>query len=256
MIRFQLDTASPLAQTGFSLVEMSVVLVVIGLLSWAAFSGYETVVAQQAYARGKEEAVHLQSMVRSFALRHGRLPCPAANPDGYETLTADVCADGVNLGWFPYVSVGLELPEDSLLARYSVFRAGNATAADDADLAVVKERTADAVGAASYQDVGDLIVALNNAAGLPFSAARTYLTGDAGATGAIDCAVNQMTAAAYWVVVPLQDRDNDAHRLDTPHALNSVCAASPAAPLRINSDDVVMADSPTQLAGWLRANLP
>lgn len=72
------------------------------------------------------------------------------------------------MGWFPYVSVGLELPADRLRARYSVFRAANATAAQDAaDLAVAKERTVDAAGSATFLDVTDLIAALNNAATLP-----------------------------------------------------------------------------------------
>jgi hypothetical protein len=38
--------------------------------------------------------------------------------------------------------------------------------------------------------------------------------------------------------------------------LNSVCAAGPSAPLRWNSDDVVVAESPAQLAGWLRQSMP
>jgi hypothetical protein len=137
-----------------------------------------------------------------------------------------------------------------------VFRAANATLAQDADLAVAQERTGDAPGDANYLDANDLIVALNNAAALSFSASRTYLTGDAGAAGAIDCAGNQVMAAAYWLVVQLQDKSGDGDRLDPPHALNSVCAASPSAPLRWNSDDVVVAESPAQLAGWLRQSMP
>lgn len=57
-------------------VEVSVALVVAGLMSWAAFSGYETVSAQQEIERGRAEAQQLQSVVRAFALRHGRLPLP------------------------------------------------------------------------------------------------------------------------------------------------------------------------------------
>jgi len=147
-------------------VEVSVALVVAGLMSWAAFSGYETVSAQQEIERGRAEAQQLQSVVRAFALRHGRLPCPAANTDGYESLTAGVCTTGNQVGWFPYVSVGLELPTDRLRARYSVLRAAHATAAQDADLAVARERTGDAAGDATFLDVTDLIAALNNAATL------------------------------------------------------------------------------------------
>jgi len=72
----------------------------------------------------------------------------------------------------------------------------------------------------------------------------------------VDCTANVVMAAAYWVIVPLQDKDNNGSRLDPPHSRTSLCAASPSAPPNLNSDDVVVAESPAQLAGWLRRNLP
>lgn len=248
----------PRLQAGFSLIELSVALVVAGLLSWASFSAYETVSAQQQLERGRAQAQQLQSILRAFALRYGRLPCPdvGAVANGYESLTAGECSTGNQLGWFPYVSLGLEIPTLEHRARYAVFRAANADPLLDADLAVSKERNGDSVSDANYLDVTDLIAALVNAAALPLSTGRAYLTGDGGAAGAIDCASNAVMPAAYWVVVPLQDRDNDGSRLDPPHTSSSLCAASPSAPLRFASDDVVVAESPAQLAGWLRVSLP
>lgn len=246
----------PSAQRGFSLLEVSVVLVIAGLMSWAAFSGYGTVSAQQEIERGRAEAHQLQSVIRAFALRHGRLPCPDTAGTGYESLTSGNCAAGTQVGWFPYTSAGLPIPSDRLRARYSVFRGANVDTTRDADLAIALERSGDAEGADTFKDVTDLIVALNNASRLTFASSRTHITGDGGASGNIDCATNAFMAVAYWVVVPLQDRDNDGSRLDPPHTLNSVCAASPSAPLTHLSDDVVMAESPIQLAGWLRSSLP
>lgn len=242
------------AQGGFSMVEVAVALVVAGLMSWAAFSGYETVTAQQEIERGRAEAEQLQSIVRSFALRNGRLPCPDSDAvaDGYENPPNGNCAVGNQVGWFPYVSVGLPMPTDKFRARYSVYRGPTA----DSDLALIAERTGDSAGDATYLDVTDLIKALNNASALPFNAARTYLTGDAGVAGAIDCTTNRVMAAAYWIIVPLQDQSGDGDRFDAPHTPSSVCAASPSAPLRFGSDDVVVAESPAQLAGWLRRSLP
>ena len=244
------------AERGFSLLEVSVVLVVAGLMSWAAFSGYETVSAQQEIERGRAEAHQLQSVIRAFALRHGRLPCPDAAGTGYESLSSGSCTSGTQVGWFPYTSAGLPTPSDRLRARYSVFRGANVDPTQDADLAVALERSGDTEGADTFKDVTDLVVALNNASRLPFASSRTHITGDGGASGNIDCATNAFMAVAYWVVVPLQDRDNDGSRLDPPHTLNNVCAASPSAPLTRFSDDVVMAESPIQLAGWLRSSLP
>lgn len=246
-------------RAGFTLVEMAIVLVVAALISWAAFSAYATVSAQQELERGRTEAQQLQAILRAFALRHGRLPCPDASStgNGYESLNAsNECTSGIQLGWFPYVSVGLENPTAKLRARYAVLRAPNADLAQDADLAVARERTGDAAGDATYLDASDLIAGLNNASLLPVVATRPYLTGDAGPSGAIDCAANLVMAAAYWVVVPLEDRDGDGNRLDPPNATTSLCAANPSAPLRFVSDDVVVAESPQQLAGWLRKSLP
>jgi prepilin-type N-terminal cleavage/methylation domain-containing protein len=245
-------------QSGFSAIELAVALVVVGLLSWASFSAYETVSAQQQLERGRAQAQQLQSILRAFSLRYGRLPCPdvGAVANGYESLTAGECSSGSQLGWFPYVSLGLEIPTLQHRARYAVFRAANADPLLDADLAISKERTGDSVNEANYLDVTDLIAALVNAAALPLSTGRAYLTGDEGSAGVIDCVSNAVMPVAYWVVVPLQDKDNDGSRLDTPHTSASLCAASPSAPLRFASDDVVVAESPAQLAGWLRASLP
>lgn len=244
------------AQGGFSMVEMAVALVVAGLMSWAAFTGYETVTAQQEIERGRAEAQQLQSMLRAFAMRHGRLPCPGVNANGYESLDAGGdCAAGTQVGWFPYVSTGLEMPTAGFFARYSVYRGPTRST----DFAVADERTGDAAGTTTFRDVTDLIVALNAVPAVPaggVDSTRTYLTGDAGAAGVIDCAANASMAAAYWIIVPLQDRDGDGNRFDAPHVPASVCAASPSAPLRFGSDDVVIAESPAQLAGWLRKSMP
>lgn len=242
------------AQSGFSMVEVAIALVVGGLMSWAAFSGYETVTAQQEIERGRAEAEQLQSIVRAFALRHGRLPCPDSDAvaDGYENPPTGDCAAGNQVGWFPYVSVGLPMPTDKFRARYSVYRGATV----NSDLALIAERTGDSVGDATYLDVTDLVKALNNASALPFDVAKTYLTGDSEVAGAIDCATTRVMNAAYWIIVPLQDKSGDGDRFDAPHTPSSACAASPSAPLRFGSDDVVVAESPAQLAGWLRTSLP
>ena len=38
------------------------------------------------------------------------------------------------MGWFPYVALDMEVPQESLRARYAVFRAASGTPASDADL--------------------------------------------------------------------------------------------------------------------------
>lgn len=245
-------------QRGFTFVEMAIVLVIVGLLSWASFSAYETVNDRQSRNKAQAMAQEMQSHLRTFVLRHGRLPCPDSAPSGsgLEGLTSGVCSAGNQLGWFPYVSLGMVVPTEAHRARYAVFRAANVLAISDADLAVVRERTGDPVNHVNYQDVTDLMAALNNANGLALDPSRAYLTGDNAAAGAIDCATNRVMNVAYWLVVPLEDRSGNNNRLDPPHAINSLCAFSPSAPIRADSDDVVLSESPAQLAGWLRKSLP
>lgn len=243
---------------GFSLLEVSIVLVVAGLLSWASFTAYQTVAEQQDREQAQSLLRQMQGSLRAFALRHGRLPCPdgGATATGYESLSAGSCTAGQEVGWFPYVALDMEVPQEALRARYAVFRATNATATQDADLAVARERTGDASGDHGFEDINDLIVALGNSAGLAFSASRAHVTGDAGPAGPINCGSNRVMNVAYWLVIPLNDRSGDGQRLDPPHALNSPCVTSPNAPVRADADDVVLAESATQLAGWLRKSMP
>jgi prepilin-type N-terminal cleavage/methylation domain-containing protein len=248
----------PSAQRGFTFLELALALVVVGLVSWSAFSAYDVFHDAQDRREAQDTARHVQGQLRAFALRHGRLPCPdtSAAGTGYENLSAGVCATGSQVGWFPYVSAGLAVPTDDRRARYAVYRLANATASLDADLAVARERNGDAPGQVHHQDVGDLIVALNTASGHTASSTRAYVTGDGGMAGAIDCAANLSQLTAYWLVIPLQDRDGDADRLDAPNTLAGPCAGGPASPVSAANDDIVLAESPALLAGWLRQNLP
>lgn len=246
------------AQKGFTFVEMAVVLVVGGLLSWAAFSAYDTVLDAKDRRQAQDMARQVQSQLRAFAVRHGRLPCPDASAagTGLESLVGGVCGTGNLIGWFPYVSVGADLPVAEYRARYAVYRAPNASAAADADLALNLERSGDAPGHVNHRDVSDLIVALNNVAGLALATDQPHLTGDGGVAGAVDCATNRQMSVAYWLVVPLKDRSGDGERLDPPQASVGPCVFSPGTPVSATNDDVVLSESPTQLAGWLRKSLP
>ena len=77
-----------------------------------------------------------------------------------------------------------------------------------------------------------------------------------GVAGAVDCTANRQTSVAYWIVVPLKDRSGDGERLDPPQTSAGPCVFSPGTPVSATNDDVVLSESPTQLAGWLRKSLP
>lgn len=243
-------------QAGFSLLELAIVLVIVSLLSWSVLAAYQNVSEHRQRVHAQGAAAHMQAALRAFALRHKRLPCPDVAGQGYEAGAAGGgCATASQFGWFPYTSVGLAMPKPALRARYAVFRQSGQAAHLDADLAVAKERSGDSLGAVNYQAVSDLIVALNNASRAS-PAGHPFLTGDGQSGGAIDCVANVQQVVAYWLVLPLADRKGDGDLFDASYQPDSLCVVSPAAPRRWDFDDVVFAESPVQLAGWLRMNLP
>jgi len=243
-----------ISQHGLSMLEMTLVLLTASLLSWAAMAAYATVERDRERAQGLAQAQQMQVALRAYAMRHGRLPCPDTGGTGYE---AAGCPAGALVGGYPYASVGLDVPPPGLRARYAVLRQASATPGQDADLAVTLERTGDVPGDFHHQDVTDLIVGLNNAAALPVSPSHPHLTGDgSGPAGNVDCAANRVTLVAYWIVLPQRDSNGDGEVLDPPHVATGLCVASPSAPMRSDFDDIVRAESPAQLAGWLRRSMP
>lgn len=244
-------------QHGLSMLEVTMVLVIASLMSWAVFSAYVTFDRDRERAMAKATAQQMQTALRAFAMRHGRLPCPDTAGNGYETAG---CPAATQVGGYPYLSVGLDLPPQLQQVRYAVFRRANANPADDADLAVALERTGDEPGDVHHLDVTDLVAALNNASawfaddsGLE---QQPHLTGDGGVAGSVACGADVVATVAYWLILPMRDADGDGDVFDFPHSTTGLCAASPSTPLQANADDIVVAESPLQLAGWLRRSMP
>lgn len=245
---------------GFSLVEMAIVLVVLGLISWTVSSAYDNTGPARDRAIALQTGEALREALRAFALQNARLPCPDTVGSGDENLTpAGACAEAAAAGWLPYHALGLDMPKASLRASYAVHRNASASTGD-ADLAVRTERTGDAPGAAGYRNVRDLLAGLRNATNEPANSAMASITGDAAASGAIDCSANDRSEPAFFLIFPLSDRDADGKRLDSVHAgstLSSLlCAYAPGTPLTLDHDDVVIAESNVSLAGWLGARVP
>jgi prepilin-type N-terminal cleavage/methylation domain-containing protein len=106
-------------QSGFTLVEIAIVLVIFGLLLAALLSPLQ---AQRAIAAQRETEVALENAKKAligFAQANGRLPCPSTNnatgvfPD--DTGTANPNASGAcvqQLGFLPATTLGLQ-PADA-----------------------------------------------------------------------------------------------------------------------------------------------
>lgn len=248
-----------LAQRGFTLVEFSIVLVIVGCVTWAVSNAYGSVDALGSRDRAAQTAEGLKDALRAFALRNGRLPCPDATGSGWEGLSAGQCPTALDAGWLPYHSLQLEPPSAALHALYAVYRNAGATAGN-ADLAVTMERTGDLLGTPGYRDTRDFMRALLNAAAETPSTSQAHLTGNDGTEGPVDCVANARANPAFFLVLPLTDRSigtgTTAGRFDPPHAYGAICAFSPGSAINIARDDVVAAESLASLTGWLGAHAP
>lgn len=241
------------AQSGFSLIELSVSLAALALLTWAVSGAYGNGMKQGARDNAIAQGETLREAIRAFALRNRRLPCPDTSGSGWEGDASGVCVGGAETGWMPYRSLGMDIPASPLRAAYSVYR----NAAINADLAVATERTGSVAGSASYQDIRDLIGGLAIANGQIPAPGHLYLTGDDGLAGAVDCNNNKVAVPAYVVVLALQDSNGDGSLFDGVHTGlpgNVACFQSQNTPPTAGRDDVVISEGTSALMGWLSAH--
>jgi prepilin-type N-terminal cleavage/methylation domain-containing protein len=107
---------------GFSLIELSVVLVLIALLLGSLLVPLGTQVEQRQYTETEKQLEQIKEALTGFALANGYLPCPARSAaDGTEDRTGTTCTGGKRAGFLPCVTLGVK-PSDSWgnLYRYSV----------------------------------------------------------------------------------------------------------------------------------------
>lgn len=112
---------------GFSLLEMAVVLVIIGLIGamlWQLLPRLGDASSPEPHAVVELRRAH--SAVVGFALAHARLPCPDTDGDGRED-----CSGNVKVGRLPQQTLGQLFP---VSLRYGVTRAASA------DLGVLDNR--------------------------------------------------------------------------------------------------------------------
>lgn len=226
------------AQRGFSLVETSLAVAIIGVLVAAAAGGYVNVDQVTDRQQAERHGERVRTAVRAFARSHGRLPCPdpMGGGDGWE---GDCDADrDLETGRVPYRSLGLAMPEPGLRAFYAVYRDAGA----GADLARARDRSGN-----GRVDNNDLVRGLRNAIDAGRPAARVHVVGE---TGGGDCDnPERPRSVAYMLVMPLGDRDGDGSRFDGPHP--GSCALVHRQGPQHDNDDVVLTGAFMTLAARL-----
>ncbi|PTD97621.1 type II secretion system protein [Pseudothauera lacus] len=235
---------------GFTLTELAIVLVVIGMLAGATAGAFALRADQRGDATAS--ALQIEAAVVAFARLQHRLPCPDTSANGREGDAAGDCPDGVETGWVPYEALGLANPSTQSRARYLVYR----NVAVDADLVVLAERTGDLAPSNGHRSRNDLLAALGNAANQPVGATHVHVTGNDGLEGAADCASNRRYHPAFAVVIPGEDRNGNGSPFDANHAAlpsSGACIASPNRAASTAYDDHVLAHGLATLAGLLLA---
>lgn len=111
-------TRPPFRQRGFSLVEMGVVMVVVGIIGVIAWRWVATSQAPMARPEMQRQLNEAQAGVEGFLLSQHRLPCPSSDAGGTES-----CGDATAVH-FPWRTLGMGSEFAAL--HYGVNRGGGA----------------------------------------------------------------------------------------------------------------------------------
>jgi prepilin-type N-terminal cleavage/methylation domain-containing protein len=212
---------------GFSLLEVAVALVVIGLMA-SASSTYFGLFRSSNQLAMDANLVSLSGSVITFAVTRNRLPCPDTAGTGYESLVGGVCPLATAVGWLPYQSLGLSQPAPLARAIYGVYR----NPAANADLAATASLATLSAAASQLPNTNSLYI---------------YLTGDGTtANGVENCVGNIATNPAFVILSPGEDRDGNGSTLDGIHSTlpaTGRCFAAPTRGVDSNFDDRTFAVS-------------
>lgn len=96
-------------QAGFSLIELAVVLVIIGLLVGGGIAALNATTEQTRRAEQRRQLEHVRQALYGFAMSRGRLPCADSDtpPDGRENYDGSSCESGAAQGALPWLTLGL-----------------------------------------------------------------------------------------------------------------------------------------------------
>lgn len=94
---------------GFTLVELAVVLVIVGLLTGGGLAAFTAAAEQRLRREQAQQLAQVRTALYGFALRHGRLPCADRDdpPDGREDYVGPDCAPGADTGALPWATLGV-----------------------------------------------------------------------------------------------------------------------------------------------------
>lgn len=107
---------------GFTLLEMAIVLVIIGVLLGGLLMPLSAQVETSRIGETKKALDEINQALIGFAVTNGYLPCPAvSSSNGAEDRTGTTCTGGKRLGFLPWATLGVsQVDAWGRLFRYSV----------------------------------------------------------------------------------------------------------------------------------------
>ena len=98
-------TQRPAAALGFTLVEMAVVLAIVGLLLGTVMFTLSAQVETRDFEETRRRLDHAKELLLSYAIVHGRLPCPATTSGEESPLGGGTCTAPFT-GYLPAKTIG------------------------------------------------------------------------------------------------------------------------------------------------------
>ncbi len=97
-------------QSGFSLIEMAIVLVILGFILGGVVTGLSSQREVQKRNDTKKQLEEIRNAVIGFAQINNRLPCPASLTSLGRSVptTSGPCTPGVNNRFVPYADLGIQ----------------------------------------------------------------------------------------------------------------------------------------------------
>ncbi len=120
----ELTNPSPAQQSGFSLIEMAMVLLIVGILTAGGLRVVSTAKDQQNYQETDQALQQIQQALLGHWLQFGRLPCPDTNDEpnttthGHEKPMPATGACTSYRGWLPHIALGIGGGGDAWGNRY------------------------------------------------------------------------------------------------------------------------------------------
>ncbi|MBF0460495.1 MAG: type II secretion system protein [Magnetococcales bacterium] len=101
----------PLRANGFTLIEITLVMVILGLLLGGLLQPLSTQLENSHRRETREQLERIQEALLGYVLVHGYLPCPDLHNDGREAREAEGCtghrSGTIWLGTLPWITLGV-----------------------------------------------------------------------------------------------------------------------------------------------------